>query len=55
MHPRGTTKAPASPHTTRAGGAERDGHLGRVKAMRGAAAEPNLMAVVDALAFFTNI
>jgi len=31
MHPRGTTKAPASSHTTRAGGAEREGHPGRVK------------------------
>jgi len=31
MHPRGTAKAPASPHTTRAGGAYRDGHPGKVK------------------------
>jgi len=35
MHPCGTTKAPASPTTTRAGGADRDGHLGRVKARGG--------------------
>ncbi len=35
MHPQGTIKAPASPHTTRAGGAEREGHLGRVKAKGG--------------------
>jgi len=26
INPRGTTKAPASPKTTRAGGANRDGH-----------------------------
>ena len=36
MHLRGTTKAPASPHTTRAGGAEiGDGHPGSVKARGG--------------------
>jgi len=28
-------KAPTSPHTTRAGGADQDGHLGRVKARGG--------------------
>jgi len=28
-------KAPASPHTTRAGGADRNGHSGRVKSRRG--------------------
>ncbi|KAF5418937.1 MAG: hypothetical protein C5S44_12055 [Candidatus Methanocomedens sp.] len=39
IHPQGSTKAPASPHTTRAGGANRDWHLGRVEA-RGAAGEP---------------
>ena len=35
QHPHGTAKAPASPHTTRAGGADREGHLGRVKARGG--------------------
>ena len=30
-----TEKAPASPHTTRAGGADRDGHPGGVKARGG--------------------
>ncbi len=35
MHPRGTIKAPASPHTTGAGGADREGHPGRVKARGG--------------------
>ena len=40
MHPRGTIKAAASPHTTRAGGADRDGHPGTVKAKgRGRRAE----------------
>jgi len=36
MHPRGTTTAPASPHTTRVGGADQEGHPTRVKP-RGAA------------------
>jgi len=36
MHPRGTTKAPASPHTTRAGVEQiRRGHPGGVKARGG--------------------
>jgi len=35
MHQRGTIKAPASPHTTRAGEADRDGHPGRVKVKGG--------------------
>jgi hypothetical protein len=35
MHQRGTIKAPASPHTTRAGGVERDEHLGGVKGRGG--------------------
>ena len=33
MHPHGTIKAPANPHTTRAGGAEREGDTGGVKAI----------------------
>ena len=32
IHPQGSTKAPASPRTTRAGGADRDGHPGGVMA-----------------------
>jgi len=32
--------APASPHTTRAGGADREGHPGRGRGERGAAGEP---------------
>ena len=35
MHPRGTIKAPASPRTTRAGGRDREGHLGRGEARGG--------------------
>ncbi|MBC2698901.1 MAG: hypothetical protein HF974_11340 [ANME-2 cluster archaeon] len=35
IHPRGITKAPASPHTTRAGEAYREGHPSRVKARGG--------------------
>jgi len=38
MHPRSTIKVPANPNTTWAGGADQDGHPGRVKA-RGAAGE----------------
>ncbi|NOR47339.1 MAG: hypothetical protein GQ533_04755 [Methanosarcinaceae archaeon] len=35
MHPSGTIKAPASPRTTRACGAERDGQPGKVKTIGG--------------------
>ena len=35
IHPQGTIKAPASPHTKEAGGAERDGHPGTVEARGG--------------------
>jgi len=38
MHPRGTIKAPASPHTTRMGGAYQNGHPGRSES-EGAARE----------------
>jgi len=31
IHSQGSTKAPVSSHTTRAGEADRDGHPGRVK------------------------
>jgi len=36
MHPRGTIKAPASPHTTREGGADRDGAPRESEGERGA-------------------
>jgi len=39
IHPQGSTKAPASPRTTKAGGGDWVGHPGRVKAREGAAGE----------------
>ncbi|MCD4841321.1 MAG: hypothetical protein K8R08_04845 [Methanosarcinales archaeon] len=39
MHPRGTTKAPACPHITRTGVADR---AGRVQAMGGGGAEEKM-------------
>ncbi len=35
MHPRGSTKAPASPHTTSADGADREGAPGQSEGERG--------------------
>ena len=44
MNQKSTEKSPASPHTTRAGGADLDGHPGRVKARRGAGANQHRTA-----------
>ena len=43
MHPRGTTKAPASPHTTGAGGADWEGAPGQSEGKRGGGREEEVM------------
>jgi len=45
MHPQGSTKASASPHTTRAGEADREGHLGKVKVRGGGESDQKVVVV----------